>query len=105
MGSLVESADAKHSTSAASESEVLKNAPRDNQKVPASPKQPNSILVDIGLLSLMRVNTSSDTITIRLALHTNIANGIKRVRSDVASKPCKCTAIAKQITVQSSTVA
>jgi hypothetical protein len=27
-----------------------------NQKVPASPKHPNSILVDIGLLSLIKVN-------------------------------------------------
>jgi len=101
---LVDPVEAKHSTSAFKEADVAKKAPRDSQKVPASPRQPNSILVDIGLLSLMRVNPNRDSIMIRAALHTNMANGIKRVRSDVASKPCKCTEIAKQIIVQSSTV-
>ena len=68
-----------------------------NQNVPASPRHPNSIRVDIGFLSLIKVNANlyhntphqykvfcSDlstykvSIMTRLALHTKMENGTKR---------------------------
>jgi len=105
IGLLVESADAKHSTSAASESEVARNPPRDSQNTPASPRQAISVRVEIGLRSRNRVQPNNVDITIRLVVHTNIAKGTKRVRSDISNKPWKCIAIAKQIIVHNKTVA
>ena len=73
----VASAEEKHSTSESPESDDPGNAPRANQSTPRSPKQPNSILVEIGFLSLQKPNPRSARMMSRLALHTKIANGTK----------------------------
>lgn len=78
-------------------------------------------MVDTGLSSFINVKPNKASMTAKLALHTKMAKGTKRavnavrigyglqgtknlLRSDMASKPCKCTAIARQIIVHNKTV-
>jgi len=95
--------DAKHSTSASCDSEVVRKMPSTSQRKPVKPRHPNSILVEMGLRSLKKKLEPKRVMKInKLTVHTKIAKGTKRVRSVEANTWLKCPAIDRHITVNNS---
>jgi hypothetical protein len=80
------------------------NAPSAIQSMPARPRQPSSMRAEIGLASRFQSETPRRTGKMRTeATETKRPKGTKVVSSDGWSTPLKCTAIARQTTVQTMT--